>query len=77
MIEVIVCVFPSGIMPDPLPAFIHVRSVRVSGLIAIIAIVILLGRGRLATIGLGTVRRRPWSRWLMLLMMLCKGRDSE
>jgi hypothetical protein len=77
IVEMIVGIVASSIMPNPFFAVVHVRSIRVSGLIAVIAIVILFGRARLAAIWRRPARRRPRSNRLVLFMMLCKDRHSE
>jgi hypothetical protein len=77
MVEMIVRIIASCVVPDPCAAVVNVRGVRMPGLIAEVAIVILLRRRRLAMIGLGTMRRRLWGRRLVALMMLCEQRRSE
>ncbi len=64
-------------MPNPFFAIVHVRSVRVSGLIAVIARVVLFGRARLATIGRGTAGGRARSNRFVFLMILRKQGHSE
>jgi hypothetical protein len=77
MIEVIVGIVASGIMPNPFFAVVDVRSVGVSGLIAVIATVVLFGCSRLAPIGRGTAGGRARSNRFVFLMILCKDRHSE
>jgi hypothetical protein len=77
VIEMIVRIVTPGIMSHPVFAVVHVRGVWVSRLITVIASVILLGLLRLATIRRGPVMGRPRSNWFVLLVLLCKDRDSQ
>jgi hypothetical protein len=77
VIEVIVRIVTPGIMSHPLFAVVHVWSVWVSRLIAVIASVILIGLLRVATIRRRPMMGRPRSNWSALLVLLCKGRDSQ
>jgi hypothetical protein len=77
MIEVIVLIVTPGIMSHPLFAVVHVWGVWVSRLIAVIASVILIGLLRLATIRSRPMMGRPRRNWLVLPLMLSKGRYSQ